>query len=498
MQSIIQGEVDFPTALAGILPHQKKFIESASKFTAYIGGFGSGKTVAGCLAMILLGRQIPNGLFLVGRYHYPELVDSTRRTFLELFPQEWVADNGKGWVESSNRLRTTNGTEYLFRHLDIADSHKRSHIRSLNLSGFLIDEGVEVPESTFLELDSRLRRKHGPFGHYGRIVGNPAGRDWVYNRFFSPKRRVAWQRLHEGILAPTAENTHLADSYVSDKLSTWPKDWIDRYLNASFADFSNLVYKEWDYNLHTWDPGVKWSFFEGDYNPPAKWPTIVGVDIGGHDPWGIVFIKVAPNGMLFQFDEIYERGILVKDIADRYWDIMSQQELEGLAYDYQNRQAAYELEEHQITGVPAIKEIQPGIFKVGQYLHPDPRLQNPFTGLFPSPRYFVSQKCEHTIREISSYSYEKEKSGASTGVPEDKDNHTCDAVRYAIHTFRPEPSKLITPPSYMTSNIDELSRLFWHDVAKHDKRLTERARRHRFGSGSKKQRPFQFKPIVMR
>ena len=312
-------------------------------------------------------------------------------------------------------------------------------------------------------------------------------------------RRVEWQRLHAGILAPTRENIHLPEGYVQEKLNSWPPDWIDRYLNASFADFTDLIYKEFDYNLHTWDPGEKWSIFNGAGNPPAAWPTIVGIDIGGHDPWGIVFMKVAPNGMLFQFDEIYERGILVRDIAERYWEIMANQELEGMAYDYQNQQAAYELEEHQIAGVPAIKDIKAGLFKVGQYLHPDHRLPNPFTGLFPSPRYFISLKCEHTIRELSAYSYEKNKQGIYTGDPVDKDNHTCDAVRYAIHTFRPEPEKIIAAPGYMTDvTLDEFSRMYYHDIAKHNAKIEARKKKHRFGAGSPSKRPFSYRPIVIR
>src|SRR2546428_7919064 len=92
MDSVIQGETNLETALAGILPHQKEFIQCDKKFASYIGGFGSGKTVAGCCSLILQGRQVENGLFLVGRYHYPELIDSTRRTFLQLFPPGGLSD----------------------------------------------------------------------------------------------------------------------------------------------------------------------------------------------------------------------------------------------------------------------------------------------------------------------------------------------------------------------------------------------------------------------
>lgn len=488
MQGILTGEVDFEGALTKILPKQKEFISSTEKFAAYIGGFGSGKTVAGCLSMILLGQQIPNSLILIARLNYPALRDTTRRTFLELFPLDWVAENGRGWKESENRLIARNGTEYLFRHLDMADAHQKAHIRSLNLTAFLVDEAPETNEDVFLTLAGRLRRKNAP-AHFGRLVGNPAGQDWIYRRFFDPKRPEKWRRIHRGIVAPTTENTNLPSDYVSDLISVYPTDWIERYIHGSFADFSDLVYKDWDFHVHIYEPTRKYAFFEGNYDPPSEWPTLVGVDIGGIDPWCFLFIKVAPNGMLFVVNEIYEAGILIRALAEQYFAIMDGHALEGLAYDYENQQAAFELAEHGISGTPAVKDRLPGIFKVGQYLHPDPRLVNPFTGIAPSPRLFVSSRCTNLVRELSAYKWAKDRNGQPTGEPADGNDHSCDALRYAIHTFRPEPAKIKPPSAWENKELDELSRMFWRDVERQQKRTDKRRKTKRF---------FSYSPIVIR
>lgn len=485
MQGIIQGEVNFETALARILPKQKDFISAVEKYVAYVGGFGSGKTVAGCLAMILIGQAIPNSLILVSRLNYPALKDTTRRTFLELFPQDWVAT--KGWKETENRLIAQNGTEYLFRHLDMADTHQKAHIRSLNLTAWLVDEASEIPEDVFLTLAGRLRRKNAN-AHFGRLVGNPAGQDWLYKRFFDPRRPPAWMKAHRGITAPTTENIHLPADYVEDKLAIYPSDWVERYIYGSFADFSDLIYKDFDYRVHVMETGVKCALFNGNMEPPHDWPTIIGIDIGGVDPWAFLFIKVAPNGMLFVMNEIYQSGILIRDLAEEYFRIMEGHSFEGMAYDYENQQAAYELGYYDINGTNAIKDVKPGIFKVGQYLHPDSRLVNPFTGHEPSPRLFIAARCTNLIRELSTYKWAKDRYGVATGDPVDKDNHAPDALRYAIHTFRPEPQKVIPLEKWQAPELDALSRMFWKDVAETEKRVAARRKRPHFG----------YKTLVMR
>src|SRR6266568_1510258 len=231
------GEIDFDAAMEKLLPKQKEYLSCRSRYAAYIGGYGSGKTVSLCMAAIVHGQVIPNGLFVVGRLTEKSLKDTTRRTFLELIPANLVAD----FKEGENKLTCTNGSEYLFRHLDIADETLNSHLRSLNLSGFYMDEASECSENMFLTLMGRLRRKTEPLIHFGRLGGNPGGRDWVWKRFFDPQRPEPMQK-NVGIVAPTTENTNLPENYVQDMLYGYPTDWVERFVYGSFADLEGAVY----------------------------------------------------------------------------------------------------------------------------------------------------------------------------------------------------------------------------------------------------------------
>ena len=421
------------------------------------------------------GYQIPNSVHLVESLDMPALRTTTMRTFLSLCPFDWVAKNG--WKESEGRLVMANGTEYIFRHLDITDAAVEGWIRSLNLTSFLVDQAEEVAEGTFLTLVGRLSQPTSPV-HFGRLVLNPAGQDWIWRRFFDPKRAEKL-KSNVGLVISTYENAHnLPPEYIEDLESTYPAEWAARFLRGEFADFSDLVFKEFSHEMHVYDASKPWAVFKGQTTPPLEWPIYIGVDIGGVDPWAFVFAAMDPaTGFLYVFDEIYAAGILVRELAERYHPIADGRELLGLAYDYENRQAAMEMEEYGVTGMPANKEVLPGILKLGQYLHPDLRLKHPFLGIFPSPHIFFASNCENTIREISTWKWGKDRRGVLTGLPAEGNDHTTDAIRYLVHTFRPEPAELPLPKASDKSDLDVMSRMYWKDVEREEEEQAHKPRR---------------------
>lgn len=467
---IMNGEIGFKEVVEKIMPHQRALVSAPYRNAALVGGQGNGKSVALCIAAILHAASEKNGFSLVGRLNQPALINSTMRTFLELVEPSWGE-----WKPTEKRMVWGNGHETVFWHLDTSDPRVSGHIKSMNLSGAFIDEASEISEEIYFLIDGRVRRK-GAIRHAVRLTSNPAGQDWMWRHFFDPNRKDILKKLNLGITATTFDNVHLDKATVEHWVATYPKDWADRYLNGSFADFSDLVYKEFSDRTHVWDSNSSWEIFGNNTMPPANWPTIVGIDIGSdtdHDPWGIVLIAVAPDGSLYQFDEVYGRDLLIATIADEFWQKMGKYRgSANMAYDYSNRQCALELAEHAIYGQPAIKEVQPGLFKTAQYMHIDSRLVHPFMGTQGAPRFYVASHCTNTIRELTGYKYAKDRSGNPTGEPAHAHSHLPDAIRYAIHTFRPLPERMAEPAQWQNPKLDEMSRLYWRDVDKH-KRANE-------------------------
>jgi PBSX family phage terminase large subunit len=473
---ILTGELEFHHALESLpqMPKQREFISCVERNAAYVGGQGSGKSVSLCTSLILNAANDANGFSLVGRLNMPALESSTMKTFLELVPEEYGE-----WAETKKTYNMSNGHQIIFRHLDISDPKVVGHVKSMNLSAAYVDEATEVSEEVYFLLVGRLRRKTAP-RHIVRLASNPAGHDWIWRHFFDPERKASWKENNRGITASSMENPFLPPEYIQNMLNTYPADWADRFIYGNFSDFSDLVYKEFTEATHVWDSAKGYAIFGGNNVPPPTWPVIVGIDIGSDiDPWAICLVAIAPNGMLFQFEEVYGNSLLIRTIAQELHLKLGERVIDGMAYDYANRQAALELAEYNINGYPAIKEVRPGLFKTAQYMHIDPRLEHPFNAkVTGSPRFFVSSDCINTRRELSAYKWAKDRGGTATGEPSHENSHSPDAVRYALHTFRPLPERLSPPKLWDNPNLDPMSRLYWKEAATKKDQM-ERFRPHR-------------------
>lgn len=198
---VIQGEIDIYGVLERLekMPQQRQFISAAQPNAAYVGGQGSGKSIALCATAILNAIDDPNGYSLIGRLNMPALETTTMKTFLELVP-EGVGD----WLVSKKMFRFSNGHEMIFRHLDITEPKIEGHIKSLNLSAAYVDEATEISQDVYNLLIGRIRRKTAK-RRIMRLASNPAGHDWVWRHFFDPKRKPELVSSNLGITASTME-----------------------------------------------------------------------------------------------------------------------------------------------------------------------------------------------------------------------------------------------------------------------------------------------------
>lgn len=491
---VLQGELEFDSFMSNLprMPKQRQFLASQNRMAAIVGGRGSGKSVVLCMCAQIEAMNDPGGVSLIGRLNMPALETSTMRIFLELVKPEWGE-----WAEAKKIWTWANGHQTIFKHLDITDPKVVGHVKSMNLSAAYIDEAVEISEEIYFVLLGGVRRKSAP-RRIIRLASNPAGHDWVWRHFFDPERKKGL-RDNLGITTSSMDNVFLPPEYIENMVNTYPPDWADRFIHGSFADFSDLVFKEFSETTHVWDCYQGHDIFAGHTDPPDDWPVIVGMDIGGGeegDPWAIPIIAVAPDGRLYQYDEVYGSGLRIKPISEEMHAKIGNHPIQGIAYDYAQRAAALELEEHGIFGQPAIKEVTPGLFKTEQYMHIDPRLVHPFNRKVDgSPRFFVASRCKHTLRELPTYKWAKDRSGNPKFEPAHENSHSPSAIRYAIHTFRPEPERIEPQKKWQNPALDEMSRLYWYEAEKNEKKGEESPTLRRY------QRPRQLRfmrPFVRR
>jgi len=168
-----------------VFEQQDDFIRCQSPYSAFIGGVGSGKTVAGAIKALSYVVDHPGSLGFIGAPSFPMLRDATLRSIRELFPQRLV---GQGFNRSEMTLSLTNGSEILLRSCDDPE-----HLRGPTLAWFWIDEGARVKRDAWLVLQGRLRQAGYPL--QGWVTTTPKGFNWVYQEF-DQRERENYRAFH--------------------------------------------------------------------------------------------------------------------------------------------------------------------------------------------------------------------------------------------------------------------------------------------------------------
>ncbi len=147
-----------------LTPAQTRFVYSDARHPAYVGGWGTGKTLAG-IARALRLSSIPKNLGMICRKEYTDLKDSTAKDF-----QDYTGMK----IDGSRNIRLPNGSEIMFRHLE-----ELNNLQNINLGWFWIEQAEELDsDEQFFKLFGRLRRTTRP--HSGFITANTNGHNWIY------------------------------------------------------------------------------------------------------------------------------------------------------------------------------------------------------------------------------------------------------------------------------------------------------------------------------
>lgn len=208
--------------------NQLEFITGKYKNVAYVGGFGSGKTLAGCLRTYLLANHIPGNKIMVLRRTYRELLDSTKRTFMEWLPPELFAGERKQEEIVYIRDRTGGVSEVWFRSLN-----KPEKFKSVEIGAYWIDEATEATEDEVQFLNGRLRLPAAKHFRPAFFTTNPCPKShWLYKKF----KANADPKLDLLLQTSTYENRdNLPEGYIDELERTYPPDWIEMYLKGHFG-----------------------------------------------------------------------------------------------------------------------------------------------------------------------------------------------------------------------------------------------------------------------
>lgn len=371
-----------------LYPEQFDFVVSDTRFTAFIGGIGSGKTLGGCVKA--MAHCQPGALGLIVAPTYGMLRDATLRTFKDVA--------GKALLEfrrGEMRAKMINGSEILFRS---ADDPER--LRGPNLSWAFIDEAALCHKMAWPIIIGRLR-KDGIAGPCW-LTTTPKGRNWVWEEF-AHVRRDNYEMFH----SRTADNPYLASEFVESLEVAYSGDFALQELAGEFVAFEGLIY-DFDPDVHIQRRGS---------NEMHYWA--LAADEGFTNPAVILLIGVDADSRLHIAREYYERGKLQETVVKAAVEmarsvspmaaVVVDSSAAGLIADLMNNGLpARAAKGRVLDGIGAIQ----GLLKVQ---------------LDGRPRLTVDPSCVNTIAEFESYVWRE-----GRDAPVKQSDHAMDAARYFV------------------------------------------------------------------
>lgn len=369
------------------------------RIEVYYGGAGSGKSY-GANQKVLLKALKYKRKVLVIRKIQRTIKDSIWSLLITLL-------HGSGYYDLSriNRsdfeIELPNGSIFIFKGLD--DPEK---IKSIDgITDIVIEEGTELTEDDFTQLNLRLRALVDHLQIY--IMFNPISKkNWVYDYFF-----VRQLPLNVKIIKTTyLDNKFLSEEYKQEleRLKDRNPAYYRIYCLGEFATLDKLVFPKYTTKIIT----------DNDIKGLKRW---IGLDFGYiNDPSALVwgFIDTVKK-KIYVCGEYVKRGMKNNEIAETMVDLgLHKDKSYG---DCAERKSIDEIKDKGVNIDPTEKgkdSIIHGIQWIQQY------------------ELIVDERCFKVIEELDNYTWKKDKkTGEYINEPVDTFNHTIDAIRYGLNKY---------------------------------------------------------------
>ncbi len=291
-------------------------------------------------------------------------------------------------------------------------------IRGLNLAWAWADELAMVRTSEVFDiLQARIGRTKDIPNPCIYATTTPRGYNWMIKK---------WQRAksddYKIIRARSYDNPYMPQAFIDALIADYGEDFAKQEIEAEIIETAGLVWplthsihSAWDYSDLKSYGGVKYA--------------VAGVDWGFSQPCSVLTLVKTKSGHWFVVEEWYKKAMLPQQIYDYMRDIKLRWKVRRF---YCDSAEPARVQEANLQGLhcTAVKKgsgsINAGLQEVRQLLHVKGD---------GKPRLYIHKSCKALIREADDYHYDDDSDQA---IGESGD-HSCDALRYAIHSEQNAP-----------------------------------------------------------
>lgn len=291
---------------------QGQFITMPHKFRAFVAGFGSGKSWAGCAAncMHMLNHpRIESGYFAPS---FPHIRDIYYPTIDEVAADWGMTVRVK---TSDHEVDFYGGGRY--RGTTICRSMDRPEtIVGFKIGHAHIDELDVMPtakaQTAWRKIIARMRYKVAGLRNGVDVTTTPEGFRFTYQRFVQEVQKTPSLRASYGILhASTHQNAkNLPDDYISTLMDDYPPQLIEAYLHGRFVNLtSGSVYPEFSRTANHTDETMQ----------PGE-PLHVGMDFNVQRMAAVIsVIRDGEPRTVAELTKIRDTPAMIAALKDRFY-----------------------------------------------------------------------------------------------------------------------------------------------------------------------------------
>jgi len=423
------------------LPHQKVVHDSKSKLKLLIGGKGSAKSRAGVMESINHGLTVPNGKTLLMAQTLQQLSRAVIPVFKEYLPDKYIEKFHD--TKQNIYIKLTNGHEFIGY-----SSKDDETFRSMEITGFLLEEMSGIKPDVWYELIQRLRNhaasrdvmEDGVDRFMGIGISNPS-QGFIRDLLFTSSSIEGSESIRSTVdtymdrvkepnpdlkafLSSSRDNTFLAEGVLQTMISSMSAAQVRLNIDCIIEYAEGAVYPEF----------LKYVMDDIPLKP--EWIYYLAHDPGIADPAAVVLAALdEETGNTYLIREFYKTDqvltqvaiaikAMIRDIPDgRLMPLLidpsaaKRSQISARTYKQQMNL------EHNLIFKSANNSIMDGIAKVKDLM---------FNG-----KIHIFRSLKNTITEGCEYRYptpEERNTNRNIGdKPLDKNNHAMDCIRYIYH-----------------------------------------------------------------
>ncbi len=423
---------------------QEDFVRGDEKFSAYIGGLGSGKTWAGIARGLKYATQPkPEGVFhaphgIIAAVSYPALRDIIIPKLQEVMDATGLAEWERDYKKSEKELTLKNGAIIRLRSLDRPDNI----IRGPEYTWAFIDEGRNVTLNDWKLLNGRLRQPGYKRGAW--VASTPNGFDWMYHVFHPEGDHHATEYPDaQWYNAAMRENVHLDEDYLQMMEQSYSGRFYEQEVLGKFVGIvEGGVFPEWD----------QAKFCRPlEYRPEL--PLYSMWDFGIGDPGVCIFAQVewvateaAPGVKQFKVPYLYILdAIEAKDWTAAMWADAYHAELNQFFPNGTRTRGDYGdpagMQRNPSNGSSVIRDLNAANVPVTAVAKkPQDFAIRILNNMMAGGRVYVNADGAKRVSDaFSSHKWKLDKNGVRTGETpvHDWTSHLVDAVRYGASVLLP-------------------------------------------------------------